>query len=302
MRYDGIIFNDYEMDNILNGRKNKDIAKKSLILYFFTIENLDGLLDKIYLPESIFMDELFFESIRSFFGNIGLSITPKFINNGILHYSCNPLRDIEEMVSKYKIKNIHYPVEFGKRLIQKSPKFDEYVINSQYNWTNIVLLYEWCNKNEIELIVEINLSFFENSSEDYYIHMRQILWEGIDIFRKYNIKFNKISLIIPVFYPKLKGLRNSDIIDPYNVAHTTLRCITECLTKEKMRIILKTCNEFSLLGYMRYINYFKGHNRENTINSSLSSYCLKDYIEKWDFKEKNLKDAQKEFLRTLSST
>ena len=113
---------------------------------------------------------------------------------------------------------------------------------------------------------------------------------------------NKISIIIAPFYPKLKGLKNSDIIEPNNIAHTTLRCITECLTKEKMTIILKTNWEFSLLGYMRYCNYFRIHNKENTINCALSSYCLKDYIKNWDFKEINLKQAQNQLIKDLSSS
>lgn len=302
MKFDCFIFNDNELENLLKGRKNIEMAKKSLILYFFTLPNLSEIVDIIYLPESVFNDEIFYDKIKLFFGRIGISLNSKFVSEENLSYSCNDMEGVKRVITKYNILDIHYQVDFGKRNISKSPKHDENIINSQYNWTNIYLLYKYCNKNNIKMLVEPILSFNENSSEDYYIHMRQILWEGIDIFRKFNIKFNEISIIILPFYPLLKGVRNNDIIEPVNIGHITLRCINECLTKERMDIKIKTNIDFSILGYMRYCKYFKSHSKDNSINCVLSSYCLKDYVKNWDFKEINLGEAQNEFIKSLSAT
>lgn len=300
MNIQSVIFNDSELDLLLASKKNIQSAKKSLILYFFTLPGLDKLVDIIYLPESILEDFEFTNSIRPFFNKIGISVSPKIINEkDSLEYFSNPLPIISSLNSKYKFSGVHYPINFGKRLIQKSPKYDEYIIHSQYNWTNVHLIYDWTQKNNIQLLVEPNLFFQENSSEDFYIHMRQILWEGIDIFRKLNTKFNKIKIIIQPFYPKLKGLRDNDILDSANIASTTLRCITECLTKEKMEILLKSCKEFTIHSYNKYIKHYKTYNKDNTINYLITTDCFKEYLKNWDFQEKNLKETQSQFILNL---
>lgn len=296
MKFHAFIFNDYELDILLNSRKNKLSAKKSLILYFLTLPKISQLIDMIYLPESVLDDEQFTQSIFNIFSNIGISVSSKLIfTDNLLDYNLNPLPIIKNYQSKYKFQAIHYKIDFGNRSIQKSPRNEDYIIHSQYNWTNVLLVNNWCEENNLKLLVESNLYFTENSPEDYYIHMRQILWEGIEIFRRMGKKFNKINLIINPFYPKLKGL-NGTHIEPSNIANTTLRCINECLTKEKMEILIKSCVEFNMTSYLKYIKFFRDYSKDNTINCLLTSDCLRNYIRDWDFKNENLEKAQEIFL------
>jgi len=301
MKYKAIIFNDIELENLLSTKKNIYAAKKSLILYFFTLPKLSEIVEIVFLPESIFEDDEFIKSILPFFKNIGISITPKFIINEVdsPDYCLNPLPNIQKIKNKYNISCIHYQINFGKRLVTKSPKYDEYIINSQYNWTNAVLVQNYCQKNNINLFIEPNLTFNENSSEDFYIHMRQIFWEGVDIFRKFNYRFNKFTIIIQPFFPKLKGLRDSDILDSQNIANTTLRCINECLSKEKMEILIKSCKEFSLPHYIKYMKFFDTYKKDNSINPILNADCLKEYIKDWQFIDSNLSKAQENLIKDL---
>ncbi len=300
MKYKAIIFNDKELDVLLSSKKNILAAKKSLILYFLTLPNLANTFETIFLPESILDDNEFIKTIISFFSNIGISLTPKLMDdNDSLEYLSNPLLTIKKYHEIYNFTSVHYPVNFGKRLINKSPRYEEYIIHSQYNWTNVAIIHNWCLKKDVKLFVEPNLYFQENSSEDFYIHMRQIFWEGIDLFKKLNYKFNKLKIIVQPFYPKLKGLRDGDILDPQNIANTTLRCINESLTKERIELLIKPCKELSLLGYSRYIRFFSMHNKENDINCLITSDCLKEYIKDWDYQESNLQSSQKNFIDCL---
>jgi len=249
--------------------------KKSLLLYFITLPNLNVIADIFYFPESILEDTKFFFSISSFLIQknikIGLSIstqsihTPQNLENP-LDYLSNPLPIIQSYCSKYNIHSIHLPVSFGKRRIQKSPKNEEYSLQSQFNWTNISLILLTLSSLKINLLIEPILEFFENSAEDYYIHMRQILWEGHDTLRKCNLKMSQLTLLISPFFPKLKGLRDVDILDPSNIANTTLRCITECLTKEKMEILIRSCNNFGIFSYGKFVKFIKTYRKEISIN------------------------------------
>jgi len=300
MRYKSVIFNDYELDNLLVGRKNILSAKKALILYFMTMPGLNEY-DIVYLPEFIFEDDNLAKSIQNIFPRIGISVTSKLLNpeSKSLDYSSNPLNEIKEIHKKYPIHGIHYPISFGSRSIQKSPKHDEYIIHSQYNWVNVILVMEWCKSQNISLMVEPNLYFQENSSEDFYVHMRQIFWEGIEIFRRLNRKFSDIILVVKPFYPKLKGLKDMQILDPVNIANSTLRCINESLTKERMEIMIKPVREFGISSYMKYVKFFKDYNKDNTINCLITVDCLKEYVKEWDFKESNLELAQTSFLNNF---
>lgn len=299
-----IIFNDYDLDILLVGRKNIQSDKKMLILYFLTLPNLNQLVDYIFLPESLFEDEPFIETILPFIQKIGISLRSKLVigESDILDYNLNPLPVLKKYYEKFKFHAIHFRSNFGMRSISKSPKNDEYVLNSQYNWMNVAIVEQWSSKNDIKFVVEPYLYFLENSSEDFYIHMRQIFWEGIDIFRKMNLKFSSIQLLIGPFYPKLKGLRNMDILDSANVANTTLRCMTECLTKEKVEIMIKSHFEFSLVSYMKYVKHFRNYSKDLSVNWIISSECLKEYIKNWNFHERNLKVAQEELVNNLTTT
>jgi len=301
MRFNSLVFNDLELDVLLGDRKNKLGAKKSLILFFLTLPDFKNLFEVVYLPESILNDEEFFKQVRPLMGKIGVSFDSKLIigEEGILDYSYNPLQDLVRYKAKYDLYGVHYKVNFGKRLIQKSPKYDEYVLNSQYNWMNVVIMQQYCLKNSISLMVDLMLSFMENSSEDYYIHMRQILWEGVDIFRRMNMKFSMIRLVVSPFYPRLRGLRNGEILDSANIAHTTLRCVTECLSKEKMLVLVRSCVDFSLVSYVKYLRYYGSHGKDVEVEGILCGDCLVEYVRDWDFREKNLREAQTNFLGVI---
>jgi len=293
-----LIFNDDELDRLLVNRKNIENAKKSFILYFLTIPDILSF-EEIYFPESTFLDSKFMDSIIPFIKKYGLSVKSEFVHQDELEYSSNPVNRVKVYYEKYNFSFLHYHIKFGKRRIQKSPKYDEYIINSQYNWTNVYLVLSWCKKNNVKLLIDLDLSFFENSSEDYYIHMRQVLWEGIDLFRRFNCKFNEIKLMIYPFYPKLRGLKDTNILDPINIAHITLRCINECLSKEKMDIVLRSCDEFSIYNYMKYCKFYE--KKFDKISYSITAFCLKEYLMDWNFNEKNLEIAHNNFRKELSS-
>jgi len=309
MKSRAFIFNDFDLDFLLSKRRNLISSKKSLITYFITLPRLNDIIDIIFLPESLLDDEAFINSIITFLFNnhikTGISFNTKFIKQEeetpiSQDYAENPLPKIQHYCEKYSLSHVHIQLPFGKRRIQKSPKHEEYSAHSQYSWINVSLILQWITKTNRELWLEPNLYFFENSSEDFYIHMRQIFWEGMDTFKKMGFKFNQMKLIVQPFYPKLRGLRDADILDPGNIANTTLRCMTECLTKERMDVCVRPCKEFSIYSYVKYLKFMKTYGKEITLDYILTSDILKEYLKIWDFNEQNLEEAQKLFKNELT--
>jgi len=309
MKLRALIFNDFDLEVLLSKRKNLHASIKSLITYFLTLPRLNSIVEIIFLPQSILSDDQFISSISNFLLNnqiqIGISINTKFIKKDeetplSLDYYLNPFPEIEEYLKKYQFSHLHISPPFGKRRIQKSPKHDEYSIHSQFNWTNTFLIHQLTSKQNIQLWMEPNLYFYENSSEDFYIHMRQILIEGSELSKKLGFKFNQIKLIIPPFYPKLKGLKDIDILDPGNIANTTLRCLTECLTKDRMEFIVKPCKEFTIYSFKKYIKFIKTYGKDISIDYIITADVLKDFIKTWEFQESNLQEAQTQFYNELT--
>lgn len=299
MKYKAVIFNDFDLEKLLP--RNLPGQKKSLILYFLT---LPAFADIVYLPQSLISDDEFIKPVIDFLLNIkvkvGISMNVKVIDTDDgLEFFVNTFPEIQRYYSKYQISGIHCKLPFGKRKIQKSPKFDEYILHSQNNWTNVAVILQWCKKNNLDLLIEPNLNFFENSSEDFYIHMRQILWDGTDIFRRLGLKFNQMKLIIPPFYPVLKGLRDTDILDPANIANTTLRCISECLTKERMEVYTRGCFEMGLTGFEKYLKFMKTYGKDVKPEGIFTCDCLREYVKIWDFQESNLKNAQESIFNSF---
>jgi len=309
MKLRALIFTDYDLDILLSKRKNISFSKKSLITYFITLPRLNDLIDILFLPESLLDEDNFVNSISSLLEKlqikVGITINTRILKNEdetplSQDYFFNPLPFIQNYCEKYNVTHIFFSLPFGKRRIQRSPKYDEYSLHSQFNWTNCAVTLQWILNNKKELWIEPNVYFFENSSEDFYIHMRQILFEGGEVFRKMGFKLNQVKLVIPPFYPKLKGLRDADILDPGNIANTTLRCITECLTKEKMDLFVRPCKEMTLTSFMKYIKFIKTYGKEIAMDYILTADCLKEYIKNWDFMENNLEEAQKKLHNELS--
>ena len=203
-------------------------------------------------------------------------------------YCWNVLPLIKNYIEKYPlIEYIHVVFPFGRRVIQKSPKYDEYLMHSHYNWVNIVLIQQEIKK---KIMVEPLLYFRENSCEDSYIHMRQILWDGIEIMRKLGGRMSDLELMIGPFYPSLRGMREVDVA---NISNTTLRCLTEVLSKERPVIYMRGCERMGIGGYGRYLRGIRDYNKNLEIRWVLGRELIKEFMDIWGGDPNNLGEAQK---------
>jgi hypothetical protein len=295
-----IFFSDYEL------KKFPEKSKKSLITYILTTPKLKQKINCCILPESILNNQQFTQQIIDFLQlnkiKIGISMQTKFIrkNEGTpitQDYSWNTLPLIKNYIQQYpQIQSVHLTFPFGKRRIQKSPKYEEYLMHSQYNWTNIALIKQECDK---EILIEPLLYFYENSSEDSYIHMRQILWDGIETLKRFGVKMEDLQFIINPFYPNIKGLKNPDVLDAGNIANTTLRCLTEVLSKDKPKIFLKSCNEMGIHSFGKYLRFIKSYNKNLKINFIIGKEIIKQFMDIWAGNSHNLGEAQKKIIDCL---
>lgn len=294
-----IIFGDRKLDFLLS--KLGDNSKKAFLLYFLMTPNLKHKISDIYLPESIFEDKEYVTNLIDYMRkngiNVGLSINTIFLES---NYCMNKLPLIKSYLKNYDIDRVHITYIFGERSVRKSPRVDEYLLQSQYNWMNVAITQRWLNKNNFKLLCELKLKLDEGNSEDYYIHMRQILWDGIDILKKYELRLNSMELMIQPFYPRIKGLRKIEI---GNVANTTIRCLMECCVKEGVNIILCNCIEMGIMSFGEYLRYMKTYNRESKLklNFAIGDEVLKEYINIWMGKTNNLKEAQIRFNNLLEN-
>jgi len=300
MESSAIIISDTTLDRLLSKISLK--AKKSFLLYFLTTPKLIQKFSTIFLPESILQDTDFATNIINYIKNeqvnIGISLNTQFAKNGediplTQDYISNPLPIILQYKQQYSdINSFHIVLPFGKRRIQKSPKHDEYVVQSHYNWTTLATIAQVMQNMNIELIAELDVYFYENSSEDYYIHMRQILWDGQDLFKKLGLKLP--TLLVNPFYPKLKGLRNPDVLDPANIANTTLRCLMESLQKPPT-IWIKSCEDMGPYAYAKYIKFITTYRKEGQlqIRFTIGGEMMGEFINIWMGNTNNMEEARK---------
>ena len=308
MEPSAIIISDNVLEKLLSKISLK--AKKSFILYFLTTPKLIQKFTHVFLPESILQEENFANQIIQFLKSeqvkIGISISPTFVKKGedlplTQDYIWNPL----PFLLKYKkqfpdIQSFHITLPFGQRRIQKSPKHDEYLVQTQYNWTTLATIMQTLEKENLELVAELDVYFYENSSEDYYIHMRQILWDGYDLLKKLGMQFP--TLLVNPFYPKLKGLRNPDALDAANIANTTLRCLMESLQKPPA-IWIKSCDEMGKYAYQKYIKFISTYKKDGKLQISwtLGSELLDEFVNVWMGQSNNVEEARKKFWDGLAS-
>jgi len=207
----------------------------------------------------------------------------------------NLLPIIKNYIQKYPlIETIHLIFPFGKRRIQKSPKYDEYIMHSEYNWTNVALIQQELKQ---KILVEPFLYFYENSSEDSYIHMRQILWDGIETLKKFGGKMGDIDLLINPFYPNLRRMKDIDVA---NISNTTLRCLMEVLSKEKPTIYLRSCKQMGIYSYGRYLKVVKDYNKNLDIKCVIGQELIKEFMNIWQGKQNNVEEAQKKLNSGIS--
>lgn len=281
-------------------------SKKTLLTYLLSTPKLNQKINCCIIPESILDDQQFTQQIIDFLQlnkiKIGISMQTKYIRkdeaNPITQDYCwNTLPLIKKYIQQYpQIKLVHLTFPFGKRRIQKSPKYEEYLLHSQYNWTNIALIMQECNR---ELLIEPLLYFYENSSEDSYIHMRQIIWDGTEILKRFGVKMGDLCLLINPFYPNIKGLKNPDVLDPENIANTTLRCLTEVLSKDKPKILMKSCDDMGIYSYAKYIKFIKSYNKNLDIEFVIGKEIIKQFMDIWEGKMQNIEEAQKKIEKGL---
>lgn len=197
----------------------------------------------IFVSNYFFNDEQFMKSIYEYSDKnnieIGLYYERYLINTDDYYLMC-PLNEIQSLMSKYLIKNIMIETPYGIRENTKSPKLEKYLLQNHWNWTNIILVYQYCKSKNINVLVDISIFFLENSAEDYYIHLRQLISDGKELFLRYQENIKNITLCFSEIKPKSKK------INIRNNANITSRFISECLSK---------------------INYFiKSNNQEFIIN------------------------------------
>ena len=291
-----IILGDKELNTVLKYGLNK----KEFLLYFLLTPNLKHKISICYLPESILEDMEFVKQLINFMKNngikVGISINTVLVKTN-LDYNMNKLLMIKSYINNFEIDGIHIRTPFGERDNRRSPRMEEYVMQTTYNWINVCLVLEYLKVQNVDFLCEIDLKLKEGSSEDYYIHMRQILWDGIEIIKKFGLKLKDTTLMISPFYPKIKGMRSVDI---KNVANTTLRCLLECCIKTDVEIILKN-GDMGFGTYREYLRYIEMYNKENklVLNYEICKEIIIEYVKIWMGKKENLIEAQKRFNNLL---
>jgi len=286
-----IIFSEDDLKGI------PEKAIKSLLTFILTSPKLNKKIVGCILPEIVLDDKQFTQQIMEFLNSnkikIGISMQTKYIrkdegNPFTQDFCWNLLPIIKNYIQQYPlIEIIHVTFPFGKRRIQKSPKYDEYILHSQFNWTNIALIQKELKQ---KILVEPLLYFYENSSEDSYIHMRQILWDGIETLRRLGGKIGEIDLLINPFYPNIRRMKEIDVA---NISNTTLRCLMEVLSKEKPTIYLRSCEQMGIYSYGRYLKVVKDYNKNLDIRWMIGRELIKDFMDIWQGKQNNVEEAQK---------
>jgi len=202
----------------------------------------------IFISNHFFGDEIFMKSIYEYSVKnsieIGLYYERYLINTEDYYLMC-PLNEIQTLVSKYPIRNIMLETPYGIRDYTKSPKLEKYLLQNHWNWTNVILVHQFCQSKKINVLVDISIVFGENSAEDYYVHLRQLINDGKEIFLRYQENIKNISLCFSEIKPKMKK-NNSR-----NNANITSRFISECLSninyfiKSNSQEFILSLNEFN---------------------------------------------------------
>ena len=57
----------------------------------------------------------------------------------------------------------------------------------------------------LNLYLNLDIHIDNSSVENIYIHYRQIIWDGIDIFKKMDLEFSKLNIVMqPIYHTNKK--------------------------------------------------------------------------------------------------
>jgi hypothetical protein len=279
--------------------KNHTSILKNLIIYISSIPALGSIISKIFLPWEFIKDDKLFELINSFLleKKIDLGIIlelDNFLFNDDINYS-NFQKDSLDKLFKNKIKNIYVSYNFGKRKNNTSPKHNNYILSSQYMWNNIGLLNFICNKNNINLYLNLDIHIDNSSVENIYIHYRQIIWDGIDIFKKMDLEFSKLNIVMqPIYHTNKKEKQ-----DENTTASITYRYITECLSKNSPQIILMPNDRMDFVYFRGLVEKIRRYDKESKIQFGFDINLLKLFYDNWKCYDDNVLTAQQKLYGEL---
>ena len=296
------IFQKHIWDDFCKKKKiNNQIILKNIIIYICSIPGLNGIVSKIFLPWNFIDDENLFQLINNFLKEKKIELgvileLDNFLFKNNIFYSTFNVNHLNIFLKK-EIKNVYASYIFGKRDINISPKHISYINSSLYQWNNIGLLKYFCDNNNINLFLNLNMDIENSSIENNYIHYRQVIWDGIDVLKKMEINFSELKIVMtPIFNTCIK-----DKQDENTTASITYRYITECFSKNNQEITIIPNDKMDFIYFKEFLKKIKRYDKDEKIIFGIDMNLLKLFYNNWNCFDDNVLIAQQKLYNDINN-